>query len=106
MEYRGTSDYHTVCAGASSCEKKVAWQDTTCNGTGYLDRSNYMLMNYRCIASKFKYIRAFELNNPNIIISLYTKYIECEMLCVKLQNTENKCKHIIMCRYILIDGYE
>ncbi|XP_071113347.1 uncharacterized protein [Haliotis cracherodii] len=51
MDYRGISDYHAACAGASSCTKKVAWQDTTCSGTGYLERSNYMLMNYRCIAT-------------------------------------------------------
>ncbi|XP_067676108.1 uncharacterized protein [Haliotis asinina] len=50
MPYTGVSDYHTICIGASTCTKRVAWQLTTCSETGYQPRSNYMLMSYQCVS--------------------------------------------------------
>lgn len=45
--------FHSECIGLETCKKKVAWAVTTCNTTIFLDKSNYMMMEFYCIASTF-----------------------------------------------------
>ena len=45
-------NYYNSCNGRASCLIPVSWVPTSCNQTVYLLRTNYMSMEYYCIAGK------------------------------------------------------
>ena len=45
-------NYYSRCDGENSCLAQVSWVATPCNQTVQLSRTNYMRMEYYCIAGK------------------------------------------------------
>lgn len=45
--------HYTVCTGRETCEIQSAWDLPQCiNNTQFLDKTNYMQMEYNCVSSK------------------------------------------------------
>jgi len=55
-------NYYSSCNGKGSCLLQVSWVPTPCNQTVYLPRTNYMSMEYYCIAGKI-YLNIVKANN-------------------------------------------
>ncbi|XP_052086989.1 uncharacterized protein LOC127724158 [Mytilus californianus] len=45
-------NYYQQCNGKTGCRIQVSWVVTTCNQTVYLDRTNYMKMDYYCVSDQ------------------------------------------------------
>ena len=45
-------NYYSRCDGEHSCLVQASWVPTPCNHTDYLPRTNYMIIEYYCIAGE------------------------------------------------------